>query len=478
MSIQKAFVPEWKSLQHYVCPEWFRDAKFGIWAHWGPQCVPMVGDWYARNMYIQSSGAYQHHCRTYGHPSKFGYKDIVKLWKAERFDPEALIDLYKRGGAKFFAALAVHHDNFDCWNSRHHPWNSVNVGPGRDIVGEWCKAARTAGLKFGVTEHLERSYNWFSTNKESDKYGPYAGVPYDGNLSEYEEFYLPPHDDHTAKYPLNPSQAWMKQWYDRITDLVDQYDPDLLYTDGGVPFGQIGREMVSHFYNRNIERRGGKLDGVYTLKNPARFKGDHGDFVEGTGVESVERGVVEGMYPLPWQIDTCIGGWYYDMRTVYKTPEHIVRLLADVVSKNGTMLLSIPMRPDGTLDEMARWTVEDIGRWFDVCGEAIYGTRPWKQFGEGKALFTSGAFAAKGDTQFTSDDFRFTAKGTDIYAMAMGWTDHAWKIHALAGTAVTGVQMLGVKEPLRWHMKEDELLVEAPAARPCQYAWALKISLK
>ncbi|RKY04416.1 alpha-L-fucosidase [Candidatus Poribacteria bacterium] len=471
------FEPTWESLRNYRCPEWFRDAKFGIWAHWGPQSVPMAGDWYARNMYIEGHPQYEHHVKVYGHPSKFGYKDIVQLWKAERFDPEALIDLYKSCGAKYFVSMGVHHDNFDLWNSKHHRWNAVNFGPKRDIVGEWARAARAAGLRFGVSEHLARSWSWFNTNKGCDKIGPYAGVPYDGNDPRYADFYFEPHEDTSPHYPKNPPEKWMRLWQRRIMDLIDQYDPDLLYTDGGVPFGRIGLELIAYFYNRNIERRGGKLEAVYTLKNIPR---DHGEYREGIAVLDVERGMVGDISPLPWQMDTCIGGWFYDTRRRYKTPEQVIRILVDVVSKNGNLLLNIPQRPDGTLDEQAEWTVREIGRWLEVNGEAIYGTRPWRRFGEGpSAEPRAERISEREEMEFTCEDFRFTAKGDVIYAIALGRPDRergGWLIRSLAGERAEEVSLLGFGEVV-WEMRPEGLWVACPDELPCDYAWSIRIKL-
>jgi len=222
------FEPTWDSLRQYQCPDWFRDAKFGIWAHWGPQCVPMVGDWYARKMYLPGEFMYHHHCRIYGHPSKFGYKDIIKLWKAERFDPEGLMDLYQAAGAKYFVAQAVHHDNFDNWASTHHRWNATQMGPKRNVVQDWQAAATKRGLKFGVSEHLGAAFYWSRPNKGADADGPYAGVPYDGQLKEYEDLYLPNHDEPVSGgwYTSNP--WWHERWLARMVDLVDQQHPDLL----------------------------------------------------------------------------------------------------------------------------------------------------------------------------------------------------------------------------------------------------------
>lgn len=474
MSIQK-FEPTWESLQTFECADWFRDAKFGIWAHWGPQAVPMVGDWYARHMYIEDHPQHQHHVRTYGHPSQFGYKDIVKLWKAENFDPERLIDLYKNCGARYFVAMGVHHDNFDCWNSKHHAWNAVKVGPGKDIVGLWEKAARAAGLRFGVTEHLERAWSWFNTNKGADSTGPWAGVPYDGNDPTYADFYFEAHEDDDYHYPANPPESWQKHWQARIMDLIDQYDPDLLYTDGGVPFGAVGREMIAHFYNRNIERRG-ELEAVYTLKNPAMHTGNHGDYRDGIGLLDVERGVVDDIQANPWQTDTCIGGWYYDTRRVYKTPAEVVHILIDVVSKNGSLLLNLPPRPDGTLDEQEEWIIKQVGAWMDINGEGIYGSRPWKQYGEGPTRLSAGSFAELDVKGFTGEDFRFTSRGDVICAFAMGWpSDGEWLIKAFAGKSVSAVELVG-EGPLQWKQDGEGLHVAAPERPPCDHAYCLKIS--
>jgi alpha-L-fucosidase len=240
------FEPTMDSLANYRCPEWFRDAKFGIWAHWGPQAVPMMGDWYARRMYIQGDRDYEDHLKRYGHPSEHGYKDIIPLWKAEKWDPDRLMQLYKRAGAKYFVSMGSHHDNFFLWNSKLHRWNSVQMGPHRDVVGEWQKAAKKYGLHFGVSEHLGASFTWFQPSHSADKTGPQAGVPYDGaDPNNWDLYHFPAEPGDTGWYSTNPK--WHQQWYDEIKELVDNYHPDLLYTDGGVPFGnEVGRSMIAH----------------------------------------------------------------------------------------------------------------------------------------------------------------------------------------------------------------------------------------
>ena len=469
--MNQKFDATWESLQTIQIPEWFRDAKFGVWAHWGPQSVPMLGDWYARNMYIEGHRHYEHHVRTYGHPSKVGYKDVVRQWKAEKFDPVRLINLYKQCGAQYFVALAVHCDNFDCWNSTHHRWNSVEIGPQKDIVGLWAQAARNAGLRFGVTEHHERAYSWFNTNKGRDKYGPWAGVPYDGNDSTYEDLYIEAHDDTSYRYPDNPSENWMISWQKRIMDLIDQYKPDLLYTDGSVPFGKIGLEMVAHFYNHSPE-------GIYTLKDASMFEGNHGEYRQGIGVLDLERGVVDGIQEEPWQTDTCIGDWYYDSQKTYKTPEEIIYMLADIVSKNGNLLLNLPLRPDGTLDEQEEWIIRQVGKWLNVNGDAIYGTRPWTQYGEGPTQLVGGVFAEKEKREFTSEDFRFTTKDDSLYAINLGWSStNTVVIKSLAGVVVEDVVLLGAEDELQWSVSESGLHIQTPESRPCDYATSYKITI-
>lgn len=470
------FDSTWESLQTYRCPGWFRDAKFGVWAHWGPQAVPMVGDWYAGNLYDPEHPQGAHHRRVYGHPSQFGWKDIIPLWKAEKFDPDELMGLYQTSGAKYFTACGVHHDNYDCWDSTHHPWNAVKIGPGKDIVGLWKQAADAAGMRFGVTEHHARTLTWFGRFKGADASGPHAGVPYDTNDPRYADLYHPPHDEASIGYPHNPPQATVDDYVRRINDLVEKYDPDLLYTDGGVAFGAAGRGVIANLYNRNIERRGGNLEAVYAVKDPARHDGEYlGDYREGIGVLDMERGVIDGIHANPWQTDTCVGDWYYKSDSIYKKPGEIITMLADIVSKNGNLLLNLPLHPSGTLDEEARWILAQIGGWLTVNGEAIYGTRPWKKFGEGGTRLASGSFAEKEAKAFTPADFRFTTKGDALYAIALGWPTDDWVVTSVDAGRVKQVSLLGHDGPLEWSATPDGLKIAPPARRPCDHAWCLRI---
>jgi alpha-L-fucosidase len=481
---QKRFDPTWESLQTYRCPDWFRDAKFGIWAHWGPQAVPMTGDWYARNMYNEGHEQYLHQCRVYGHPSKVGYKDLVHLWKADKFDPASLVALYKKAGARYVYCCGVHHDNFDCWNSKHHRWNSVMVGPKKDIVGLFAEAVRAGGLKFGVSEHLERAWCWLNTCRGADCSGPLAGVPYDGNDPAYEDLYLPPRHETSFAYPEHAPESWMRHWRHRMVDLIDQYQPDLFYTDGAVPFGEIGLEVMAHFYNRNLERDG-ELTAVYAIKDHRHFDTPLGEYREGIGVLDVERGVVPGIHENPWQTDTCIGDWYYKSTATYKTPGEIISLLIDIVSKNGNLLLNLPPHPDGFLDDQEIWIAEQIGAWLAVNGEGIYATRPYLCFGEGATQLSTGAFAESQRKVFTAEDFRFTKRdhadgSKEVFVFMMKWPDDGVvHIKTLAfeheSSPIRSVKLLGAGAPCAWGRTGGKLTVQLPVVDPGPYPRALRV---
>ncbi|HCE43238.1 MAG TPA: alpha-L-fucosidase [Lentisphaeria bacterium] len=501
------FTPAWESLRNYKCPEWFRDAKFGIWSHWGPQSVPMYGDWYARHMYVEGQPQYLHHWRNYGHPSKHGWKDMVKLWKAERFNPEGLMKLYEDAGAKYFVAQAMHHDNFDNWNSKHHAWNAVKTGPKKDIVKLWHDAARKRGLRFGVTEHLGASYTWFESSKHCDKTGPYAGVPYDGASHDYDDLYHPNRTE-----PLSSDKGWQwytenkefhEKWFLRIKDLVDQFQPDLLYSDGGLPFlhevkydlpsrqttiganrPDVGLNIVAHLYNISAKLHDGKNEAVYNQK-------DLRPEIAAIGVLDIERGQMNEAKPYVWQTDTCVGGWFYDVRQVYKTPQHVIEMLVDIVSKNGNLLLNFPQRPDGTLDEENLNILRKLADWTKINGEGIYGTRPWITAGEGPTQVLSQHSSFKEDAvPWTTSDFRFTlrqgsgqaGKKNCIYAFQMKYPERREAfIRSLGmgfGKKITSVRQLGHDGELSFRQLEDGLLVQLPERQVCENTPCLKITSK
>jgi len=470
------FRPDAESLKTYRTPEWFRDAKFGIWSHWGPQSVPRAGDWYARYMYVYGTDQYKHHLEHYGHPSKSGYKDIIDLWKAEKFDPDALMALYKKAGARYFVSMGVHHDNFDLWDSRYHEWNAVKKGPHRDIVGDWKKAAQKAGLRFGVSEHLGASYNWFAPSHGYDQIWPMLGAAYDGADPKNASLY---HRDHCEAY--RDSSTWytndkrfQQEWYDRITDLLTRYQPDLLYSDGGIPFGDVGRTLVANYYNASIANHGGKLEAVYDHKNIGS-----GEFIREAGVQDVERGVMEGIQPLPWQTDTSIGDWFYSEGYKYKTATDVVHMLADIVSKNGNLLLNVVQYPDGSLPPESMQFLQEMAEWMSVNGDAIYGTRPWKVFGEGPTKAAAGHFQE--NTVYTPQDIRFTTKGNALYATTLGTPTTAVRIQSLGRKVgletrpVKAVALLGSKAPLRWEQTDDALVIQLPASLPSKIASSFQI---
>ena len=403
------FEANMESLRKFDCPKWFRDAKFGIWSHWGPQSVPMFGDWYARNMYLEGSDQYRYHTRVYGHPSEFGYKDICKLWKAENFDPESLMDLYVQAGAKYFVGQAMHHDNFDNFDSTHNEWNSTKVGPMKDICMLWKNAAKKRGLPFGVTEHLAASYSWFAASHGSDKKGKYAGVPYDGNNGD--SIYRDNDSEQLSDTWYTKNEKYHKNWFLRIKDVIDKLQPDLLYSDGGLPFGKYGESIVAHLYNSSAAVNGGINNAVYNQKdaNPEVYK---------IGVLDIERGIHNEISADPWQDDTSMGDWFYNVKDVYKTAEDVIDTLVDIVSKNGNLLMNVTQKPDGTIDDETRYALEKIGQWLKLNGEGIYETRPYSKMGEGKSALEGGAFK-EGKTAWQPTDFRFTKKDKTVYAFQM-----------------------------------------------------------
>jgi len=465
------FKPDMDSLRQYTCPDWFRDAKFGIWAHWGPQAVPMMGDWYARKMYEEGSPDYKHHLENYGHPSEHGYKDIIPLWKAEKWDPDRLMALYKKAGARYFVSMGSHHDDFFLWNSKLHKWNAVNMGPRRDVVGEWQKAAQKVGLRFGVSEHLGASFTWFQSSHRADKTGPKAGVPYDGADPQYQDLYhFPAEPNDRGWYSTNP--RWQQQWYDCIKELVDTYHPDLLYTDGGVPFGnEVGRSLIAHLYNADAARHGGRVEVVYNCKQRS----------EGRWVEDLERGIMPKVEPYPWQTDTSIGDWYYNKNWKFRPVNWVIHMLVDNVSKNGNLLLNVVQRPDGSLDPEVEQMLEQLATWNAVHGEAIFGTRPWLVYGEGAVKAKGGSF--KEDFTYSSKDIRFTTQGATLYAISLGWPeDGQLTVRSLAkpagetGNRIERVELLGATGNLRWTQTDSGLVVRLPEKRVSEYTTALKIT--
>lgn len=490
------YAPTWDSLLQYEAPEWYRDAKFGIWSHWSPQCVPEKGDWYARNMYIEGSEQYKYHLERYGHPSRFGYKELCSQWTLLNWQPEELIDRYKRVGARFLFALANHHDGFDCWDSKHHPWNSQKIGPHRDVVGTWAKLAKDRGLRFGVTVHQARNWWWFEPSHGADKQGPFSGSPYDGELThrQSQNEWWQGHDPQVLYGPKHPADAlpdpsYVRNFYDRTRDLIEQHDPDILYFDNSMfPLGWAGMNIAAYFYNRSLLNRGGKIDVVANIKNvPANL-------VKGI-VHDCERGLTSEIMPYAWQSETCLGNWHYDRGLFdqpgeyggYLHPRDVIHWLVDTVSKNGTFVLNVPGRPDGTIDTKEIAVLDKITKWMSVNSSAIFDTRPWKIFGEGPTKVSAGAFNGTSVANLGAKDVRFTRTKDNrvIYAILLGLPDQETTIQALGLSSknspggIGKVEVLGAKQAPEWKQTQSGLSVKLPKALQGlpEYGVALKVHL-
>lgn len=447
------FQPTWSSLETYQVPEWFRNAKFGIWAHWGPQCVEGSGDWMARSMYLEGSAEYKYHVEHYGHPSEVGFKDIIPLFKAEKWNPDALVAFYKKIGAQYFFALGNHHDNFDLWDSKYQAWNSKNMGPKRDILAEWEQAARKYELPFGISFHADHAWTWYEPSQRYDRNGPKAGVPYDGTLTKADgkgkwwEGY-DPQELYAQNHPMSkgswvdgmihsqwawgngaslPTQEYCTNFYDRTVDAINRYNPDLIYFDVTVvpfyPISDAGLKIAAHFYNHNMATHKGKLEAVMLSKILDENQ-------RKAIVWDVERGAPNEIMEQPWQSCSCIGGWHYNTSIYennwYKSAADVVKLLVDIVSKNGNLLLSVPLRADGTFDEKEEKILNEFGDWMNINKEAILDTRPWEIFGEGPIAeadikinvqgFNEGSYS-----KATAQEIRFTQTKKDLYATVLAW---------------------------------------------------------
>jgi alpha-L-fucosidase len=504
------FQPTWESLSGYRVPRWFQDAKFGIWGHWGPQCQPERGDWYGRHMYMEDQPQGRFHRERYGHPSRFGFKDIIREWKAENWDPEELMTLYSRTGARYFTALANHHDNFDLYASSHQPWNSTRLGPRKDVIGGWAKAARTRGMRFGVSVHAAHAWTWYEPAQGADRGGPLAGVPYDGNLTRADgkgQWWegLDPQDLYAQNHPVSrddlhkiwgwepgrsfcpPTAAYCRTFYSRTVELIDAYRPDLVYFDDTVlplwPVSDAGPRIAAHFYNKSMQWHEGKLEAVLTAKILDELQ-------RRCMVWDIERGQSNRIEPFPWQSETCIGEWHYDVEVFrqhrYKSAKTIVQTLADVVSKNGNLLLSVPIRGDGTIDADERSIVEGIASWMRINGECIFDTRPWKVFGEGPALDSAAPLAAQGFNEgkgkpFTADDVRFTVKGDALYVISLGTPVRGLRISSLGARAglldggIAGIGLLGSDEKIGFRRDADALVIEPARSIPSDAAAVFKV---
>lgn len=498
------FEPTWESLSQYEVPEWFRNAKFGIWAHWGPQCQAEQGDWYARGMYQEGSNQYKWHVEHYGHPSEVGFKDVIHDWKAENWDPEKLVALYKRAGAQYFFAMANHHDNLDLWDSKYQEWNSVRVGPQEDIMTGWANAAKKYKLPFGISVHASHAWTFYETAQGADTTGAYKGIPYDGKLTKEQgngtwwegldpqELYVQNHELskgwswNWGPLASTPSKEYCENFYNRTMDLINKYNPDLLYFDDTAlplyPVSDAGLKLAAHYYNKNMALHNGKLEAVLFGKILT-------DEQKKCMVWDVERGAPDKGQALPWQTCTCIGDWHYSRwrfdADAYKSTKDVILTLVDIVSKNGNLLLNIPVRGDGSIDDKEVAILEGIAAWMEVNRESIFDTRPWKVFGEGPVAESLNPMKEQGFNEgkikFSEKDIRFNQKGNVIYTTVMGVPTEAISLKSLGKNQGNGkiktIELLGSNEKLVWKQGNDALTISKPNAIPNDIAVVLKITM-
>ncbi|WP_430931284.1 alpha-L-fucosidase [Saccharicrinis sp. 156] len=507
--------PTWEALgKQYQIPEWFAKARFGVWVHWGPQAVPEYGGgWYARHMYMQDVGretfgknAYSYHLKRFGHPSEAGYKEVANAWKAGKLETDSLLQYFTEElGAKYFMALAHHHDNFDNWNSTYHEWNSVNVGPKRDIVGEFCKSAKKYNVPFGVSTHNERFFEWGLSAFGADSTGKYKGVPYDGYLTKEDGkgtwwegmdpsilYGLPP-EKRTSEW----EKAWKQNWLLRMKDLLTKYDVDFMWFDGrGYPYGDYGKEAFRTFYNHNLKKNG-EINAVIAGKIPG---GDPGV------VNDIEQGVELEIYPEPWQSICSFTHWFYKKDDPSRhDARSTIELLVDVVSKNGNFMLNVELLPDGSIPPEHKVILDDFGSWLKLNGEAIYASKPWKVHGDN---FYTGlidersnesnlanadldALKKRKSKQFNNrtkdsqpyghNEVRFTTKGDVLYVVVMNPAEGKIELPSLGIASkhqpkeIQSIKMIGSDEDIEFNQTTDNLLLNVPVHRPNQYATVFEV---
>jgi alpha-L-fucosidase len=460
------FVANWESLKAYSVPRWYEDAKFGIFIHWGVYSVPAFGnEWYPRNMYLQDSPVFAHHVETYGPQTRFGYKDFIPLFTAERFDPDAWASLFRRAGAQFVMPVAEHHDGFAMYDCSFSRWNAANMGPKRDIIGELAAAVRRQWLTFSLSSH--RAEHWWFFN---------GGMKFPSDVQDarYADLYGPAQPD-----TLQPNEEFLDDWLARTCELVDKYQPQVVWFDWWIEqpvFQSYLQRFAAYYYNRAAQWQRGVAINY-------KFKA----FPEGTAVFDIERGQSSTILPYFWQTDTSVSknSWGYVSQQDYKSVTELVGDLVDIVSKNGALLLNIGPRPDGTIPEPEQAILLGLGEWLVVNGEAIYGTRPWKIFGEGPTQVVGGSFNDTKRASFTGQDIRFTTRGDTLYALLLAWPEQGRATIKSLGTdlmlyemPIEKVEMLGVSEPLSWNRTSDGLVVAMPARKPCEHAFALRITPK
>lgn len=513
LNAQEIKEQSWEEISKgYTVPDWFKDAKFGVFTHWGPQTQPdSGGGWYARHMYMRDIGreawgrnAYPYHVKTYGHPSEKGFKDVIHAWKAENLDTDALVAFFKEIGAKYYVAMANHHDHFDNFASTHHPWNSVNVGPKRDIIGEFVKSAKKYDLPVGASVHDDRFMRWWLPAFGADQAGPKKGVPYDGHMTledgrgKWWEGLDP-----ALLYGLPPKkrtpgwETWVKEnWVARHTELVDKYNLDMLWFDGyDFPYGEYGKQVCAHLFSKSLQENG-KIEAVIT--NKANDPGI---------VYDVERGVANEIKDKTWQGTITFTSWFYKKDNPRRHNERtILEVLVDAVSKNGNLLVSVELYPDGMIVKDQKEIMEKVGNWLKVNGEAIYATRPWEVYGDGSSIqgkkpFEDRVFsevseegqeiAKKGEQMnertihaepYESNEVRFTTKGDILYMIALNPKPGELIVPSLGIGAQTSpgkiksIYMISTSQKIKFKQKKDFLELIIPGEVPGKYPVAFRIN--
>ncbi len=472
------FAPSWDSLAHYQIPDWYRDAKFGIFIHWGVYSVPaFANEWYPRNMYQKDSREYKHQVATYGPETQFGYKDFIPQFTAKNFDPQAWAKLFKASGARYVIPVAEHHDGFAMYDSDLSEWTAVKMGPKRDVVGQIAQAVRAEGLHFGLSTHREEHYWFFDggflypSDVQSQKYASLYGYPVPAGQVQNID---------VAKDTTIPPKLFLQDWLARDAELIEKYKPDVVYFDWWINKPQYApylQRFAAFYYNYAAAHQG---TAVINYKQQA--------MPEGTAVLDVERGQLAGTRALAWQTDTSISdqSWGYVEHDTYKQPGALIQQLADIVSKNGNLLLNIGPRSDGTIPEPVQRTLFGMGRWLSMNGDAIYGTRPWTQFGEGPTQVAAGSFHDTQTQPYTAADFRFTTHfdkdEKDLYAIEMARPEDDWAViqalNAKTGPQVRDVHLLGYAGNLEWKQQADGLHIHLPADVRDEYAYAYRIVLQ
>ena len=460
------YTADWNSLRNYEIPAWFKDAKLGIFIHWGAYAVPAWdNEWYPRFMYRDETarpGAnyFHHHCQAWGHPGQFGYKDFIPRFQAERWDPEAWLDLFEAAGARYVVPVGEHHDGFPMYESRYTPWNAAAMGPRRDVVGELCAATRRRGLKFGVSSH--RAFNWryYTYRDDFDTADPaYAGL------------YAPRHaEDEPAP------REWIEDWYARTQEMIDRFEPDVLWFDFGWHYDEFApwRPRVCAYYYNQALRWGREVVLQYKDKLP-----------DGVAVYDVERGKLDAIRPAYWQTDTAVSykSWSYIENDEFKSAATLIHDLVDIVSKNGNLLLNVGPRADGVIPAEVAGLLRAVGAWLRVNGEAVYGTRHWERYGEGPTGVGSGHMTERDNVPFTAADMRFTRTDDALFVILMGWPGRQATVRSLTPdrwppARIGAVSMLGLEGQLAWRQSDQGLAVDLPPQRPdCEHAYVLKLAL-